>query len=166
MSQLFGAELRISSIHGRGLYATTDIKTGTIVWKNNFTASDVKDWKSYTRAEVDKLSGIEQSIAQTYYEIAADGRYYGPPTLAQIEQDASNFFNHSCQPNLQFKNDDILVALNDIKKGDELVYDYGTAKPLPIDGFSCACAKANCRKYVSWTDYKKLKHLGMVSFYG
>lgn len=65
-----------------------------------------------------------------------------------------NNLNHSCTPNcyIDFKqnpNQPVLVALRDIKKGEELSFDYNTTDynlndPKFMESFLCRCHAPNC----------------------
>lgn len=65
-----------------------------------------------------------------------------------------NNLNHSCDPNCyinfeQKPNEPVLVALRDIKKGEELSFDYNTTDdnlvdPNSMHAFSCRCQAPNC----------------------
>lgn len=67
----------------------------------------------------------------------------------QIESDKyleldkfSVLFNHSCRPNAGVKRQSVLFAIKNIKKGDEITYDYSTT----IDeSFWCKCGSNKCR---------------------
>jgi uncharacterized protein len=47
-----------------------------------------------------------------------------------------------------------LVALRDIKAGEELTFDYAMSDGSPYDEFECCCGSANCRKKVTGNDWK------------
>lgn len=83
-----------------------------------------------------------------------------------------NLFNHSCNPNSIFRNDTELFAIRDIKKGEEIVYDYSTTVGPNITPdmwtMHCNCGSTNCRRIVSnvltvpkasLEKYKKLRGL-------
>ncbi|KAB7505128.1 Histone-lysine N-methyltransferase ASH1L, partial [Armadillidium nasatum] len=62
------------------------------------------------------------------------------------------FVNHSCDPNCEMQKWYVngqyrmaLFALKDIKKGDELTYDYNFSLFNPAEGQSCKCGSDNCR---------------------
>lgn len=70
-----------------------------------------------------------------------------------------NFFNHSCEPNAGIKGQIFLVAMKDIKKGEEVTFDYAmtlcrskNAKPYRL---ACLCGHENCRKTITDDDWKK-----------
>lgn len=52
--------------------------------------------------------------------------------------------NHSCNPNTGFVNDTTLVAIRDIKPGEQLTFDYST---VGTDGWEmdCLCGEPGCR---------------------
>lgn len=69
-----------------------------------------------------------------------------------------NFFNHSCNPNAGIKGQIFLVAMRDIKKGEEVVFDYAmtlcrskNAKPYKL---KCLCGKKDCRGIITDNDWK------------
>jgi hypothetical protein len=70
------------------------------------------------------------------------------------KKDPINFVNHSCNPNMYFKNDYTLIARRDIKNGEALSIDYATCdtKYATID--ECECGEPDCRKKVTNDDYK------------
>ena len=69
-----------------------------------------------------------------------------------------NFFNHSCEPNAGIHGQIFLVAMRDIKKNEEIVFDYamtlyhtkGSVKYL----MNCLCGHKNCRKSITDNDWK------------
>ena len=63
--------------------------------------------------------------------------------------DATAFINHSCDPNLFLRvqrGHPIVYALRDIRKGEELLLDYGDSHH---DGkLRCRCGATNCRGWI------------------
>jgi len=67
----------------------------------------------------------------------------------------SRTFNHSCDPNAFIKGKNELVALRNIKKGEEITYDYSTTMNDNEDKIikagrtlwtcKCNCKEKNCR---------------------
>lgn len=68
----------------------------------------------------------------------------------------SRTFNHSCDPNCGIRQETKLYALRDIKKGEELTYDYSTTVPKYKSWWKmrCHCGASNCRKVIS--SYNKI----------
>jgi SET domain-containing protein len=65
--------------------------------------------------------------------------------------------NHSCDPNVFIKHETIarskFYAMRDIKKGEQLTYDYGVNALDQIDKelskIECKCGSENCRGIIS-----------------
>jgi len=144
--------LKESAIHGKGLYAGKNIPAGTLVWQANEPVDDI--WIEIDDAQVATVDPGFLPIVTSYFEMAANGKYRGPKFAESIERDASNYFNHSCNPNIWFEGDDRLVTMRDIRAGEELAYDYATAKRLYTKAFACQCNAKSCRKQVCYEDYK------------
>ncbi len=69
-----------------------------------------------------------------------------------------NFFNHSCDPNAGIKGQIFLVAMRNIKKGEEVTFDYAMtlcessdAQPYKL---KCLCKKKNCRGVITDSDWR------------
>lgn len=75
------------------------------------------------------------------------------------ETETSSFFNHSCEPNAGFKGQIFLVAMRDIKIGEQVTFDYAMvlskSDDLPSYSFDCKCSSANCRGQVTESDWEK-----------
>lgn len=71
----------------------------------------------------------------------------------------SDYYNHSCAPNAGFKGQVFLVAMRDIKAGEQVTFDYcmvlkRTARQLPYR-IACDCGAPACRGWVTGTDWKR-----------
>ncbi len=86
------------------------------------------------------------------YDVPFDEEFSIAPT-SKDEVLATGSVNHSCEPNIGWKNDLMLVAIRDIRKGEELTPDYAMhgCYPEPMD---CNCGKPSCRKVISPDDWK------------
>lgn len=58
------------------------------------------------------------------------------------------FLNHSCNPSVGVRGKVALVALRDMKEGEEVTVDYATIEGDPRWEMNCACKEANCRGVV------------------
>ncbi|MEI7719895.1 MAG: SET domain-containing protein [bacterium] len=59
------------------------------------------------------------------------------------------YFNHSCEPNAGVGEGSVLVALQDITKGEEIFFDYSTTVCTHCEWkMSCACGSGACRKVI------------------
>jgi uncharacterized protein len=79
----------------------------------------------------------------------------------QVRKDAyvyldepSRYFNHSCEPNCGVRPDLYLIAMWDIKPGEELTYDYSTTMLERRWTMECRCGQSACRRVV--TDFDLL----------
>jgi hypothetical protein len=55
------------------------------------------------------------------------------------------FLNHSCNPTAGIKGSLSLVALRDLKEGEEVTIDYSTIEGDPRWELKCMCGEKNCR---------------------
>ncbi len=68
------------------------------------------------------------------------------------------YMNHSCDSNAGLINDRQLVAIKNIKKGDEVTIDYSTLDIESLTGgkselrMRCMCGSKNCRKVIRTFD--------------
>jgi len=74
-------------------------------------------------------------------------------TIDKIDGDASNYLNHSCDPNTAFLCDHAMVALKDIEKGEQATCDYSTFDST-FHTFKCMCESDNCRGTLTTDDWK------------
>jgi len=58
-----------------------------------------------------------------------------------------NYFNHSCYPNVFINKNWVFEAIRDIKKGEEILVDYGTVDYFNY-WFQCKCGSENCKGFV------------------
>ncbi|MFH1326911.1 MAG: SET domain-containing protein-lysine N-methyltransferase [archaeon] len=83
-------------------------------------------------------------------------------------EEPGRIINHSCNPNAGIVNDVYLVAIKNIKKGEEIRYDYSPAMDEDDWTMQCKCGEKNCRgvvkdfKYLPEKVQKKYLNLGVV----
>jgi SET domain-containing protein len=135
--------VRNSSIHGRGVFASTEIPRGTsiIEYKGKRTSWD----EALAAPDSDP-----DDPAHTFLFQIDDGRVID----ARVRGNAARWINHSCWPNCVTHEDDaghvFIEAKRRIRAGDELTYDYR----LTVEGrltrkekaqYACRCGTAKCR---------------------
>jgi hypothetical protein len=123
---------------GRSIVAIERIAAGepVCVWGGRVIGAD----------EVAALSPSERAHAVQVEE----GLY-----LAVIEPDEpASYFNHSCDPNVGFNGQIVLVAIRDIAPGEEVAFDYAMSDGSPYDEFECCCRAARCRGKVTGNDWR------------
>lgn len=107
-----------SGIHGIGCFADQDIAKGTIIWK--FSPGFDQE---FSREFIDSLSESARSQVLKYAYISKKtGNYI-------LCSDDTRFFNHSDNNNvknvlMEGEQEGVDIAIRDIKKGEELLYDY------------------------------------------
>ncbi len=138
-----------SGIAGRGLFATEDIQAGEITWwqgpeEPRYHIDTVRSWP------LEK----QKAFFQLAYQVG-DEWYHGPVEGSPF--DPADFMNHSCDPNTWFIDDATMVARRDIKKGEEVTYDYATSEIMESYTLPrCNCGAPDCRRVVRGSDYKRL----------
>jgi len=98
----------------------------------------------------DTLPTPYNEVEDHYIQID-DDLYLGPSA------NLDDFFNHSCNPNSGLKIEGkkvFLVAIKDIKKGEEVAWDYSTTMDKDDWELDCMCESKNCRKRIR--DFKYL----------
>lgn len=125
-----------SKLHGKGLLAKRDIKKGEIVALIKGQIIDHVVVDKETSAMGPNWIGINKN------------KWIDDTTIF-------NRINHSCSPNTGIKGSRTVVALKDIKKGEELLLDYSITESdqlwkLPQ---KCKCGSKNCRKTIKSIQY-------------
>jgi len=126
-----GLIIRSSDIHAAGCYTTSKIRKGTFVVE--YTGPRI------SKKQADK---IYEGRPTTYLFGLRDGREVidGHGTAM--------FINHSCNPNCETDEIDDrvwIIAIRDIKAGEELTYDYMLYDGAEDDPAPCYCGSKNCR---------------------
>ncbi len=115
-----------SAIQGAGVFAVKNVPRGTPVC--SFGGPIV--------------SGADIRDDDYVLQIGDDAYIQGDPQADFLE----NYINHSCEPNLGFRNGGlVLYALRDIAQGEELTWDYSTSMHEPGVEIACQCESASCR---------------------
>lgn len=119
----------------KGLFATSEISKGEIVWKLD---------KGEEVLSQEKRNYLPQEIKKLAFQYM-DGYV--------VVHDGGEYMNHSCDPNLWWNGNDVLIAMEDIQKGEEVTYDYSTADIGDwVAGWTCNCGSKICRKTITGKD--------------
>jgi uncharacterized protein len=135
--------VRNSAIHGRGVFAATDIPRGEriVEYKGRRSSWD----EAMARPDSDP-----DDPAHTFLFEIDDGRVID----ARVRGNAARWINHSCAPNCVTHEDDagrvFVEAKRRIRPGEELTYDYrltvdGRLTKKERAGYACRCGSAKCR---------------------
>jgi hypothetical protein len=58
------------------------------------------------------------------------------------------YINHSCNPNSGLRDSVKIVAMKNIRKGEEVTFDYSTSESENGWYLICHCNKKNCRRII------------------
>jgi uncharacterized protein len=143
--------LRGSKIHGRGIYAACDIPKGTKVIEY---VGDI-----VTKKESDLRADVQIEMARTngdgfVYIFELNKKY---DIDGNVDWNIARWINHSCSPNCETIGDDEriwITSIRDVKKGEELSYDYGYDFENWAD-HPCNCGSKNCVGFILDSRYWK-----------
>lgn len=147
-------EVRNSTIHGRGVYATKMIEEGTKIIE-------------YVGELVDKQESEKRGLSQHAKSLKTGDAAVYIFTLSKrfdidgnVPWNTARLINHSCEPNCEawIEGRKIFIhSLTDIQAGDELTFDYG----FDVDCYEdhpCRCGRPSCVGYiVSRSQWPELK---------
>ena len=131
-------KIKKSNIDNRGLYASQDIKDGTKIIE--YKGKIVTKKKVEEDSKFDNDKAIYLFNLNKKYDLDGDFRY-----------NTARLINHSCNPNCEVSGVGLKVwvyAIRDIKKGEELSYDYGFGYDEYYKDFPCKCGSKNCVGYI------------------
>ena len=134
-------QVRESKIHGRGLFATTNIA------KNEIVA--VKGGHIIAREELREITPRLGPV-----EIQIDDNLFIAPVTDEERELSMLYSNHSCDANIGMRGEITFVAMRDIPAGEELTHDWATTDD---DDYSieCKCGAPNCRKILTGKDWQR-----------
>jgi len=147
-----------SKIHASGLFARADIESGTKIIQ-------YKGLK-ITKAQSDKIADVhidankKEGTVGAVYIFTLNDRY---DINGKVAWNLAKYINHSCDPNCEtdiVRGKIWISAIKDIKKGEELSYDYGYDMHC-FEDHPCRCNSKNCvgfivRSNLRWRIRKKL----------
>ena len=125
-----------NAINGYGIYAPTDLPKGDVIIKG-----EGKPLRVISRNYVQKHWSAEEQDTFHRYAYPLSSEVF--QMWAEKPEDWAPH-NHSCEPNTGFKGLDC-VALHDIKKGEELTFDYAHLYNETMIPFTCHCGAKTCR---------------------
>jgi SET domain-containing protein len=118
---------------GRSVFANRDFRKGEFIIEFR--------GRIYSRKDMPR--GFN-SHDNHYLQIGKDA-YLGP--VKSIDDS----INHSCNPNAGFRigKKVLLFAIKNIKKGDEITFDYSTTMSDGMWKMECICSARNCRRVIN-----------------
>jgi len=135
-------EVRESKIHGRGLFATTQIGKDEVV---AVKGGHIVDRKTLREQVSPRLGPVEIQI---------DEDLFIAPVTEEEREGSMLYSNHSCDPNLGMRGEITFVAMRHVRVGEELTHDWATTDD---DDYSveCKCGAPNCRMILTGKDWQR-----------
>ncbi len=121
---------------------------------------------------INEIKNLPEHLQE--YTMQIEEHFLLGPSQNETEPEETDFFNHSCEPNSGFKGQMFLVAMRDIKKNEEITFDYAMVVSESIGSdivfeMECRCGSSNCRKKITENDWKlpeiQKKYNGFFSQY-
>tara|TARA_E500000178_G_C16953289_1_gene722347 strand:- start:98 stop:553 length:456 start_codon:yes stop_codon:yes gene_type:complete len=131
-------KIKKSKIDKNGLYANCDISKGTKIIEYKGKIISVKH--SDTNPKYDNNKPVYLFNINKRYDLDGDFKF-----------NTARLINHSCDPNCEVFGTGLKVwvfAMKNIKKGEELSYDYGFGYDADYRNYPCKCKAKNCVGYI------------------
>jgi uncharacterized protein len=118
-----------SKVEGDGIFAGEDIKKGEFIlyMKGKRIFFEYDNNKNYEMCS--KWCGLKKNL-------------WIEPEYPIVQT------NHSCNPNMGMTGMVTFRAIRNIKKGDELTFDYSICEEELDWEMNCSCGSSNCRKVI------------------
>jgi len=131
MKQIY---IATSDIHGKGIRAGEDVKRGEMIQP--------------IRGKMKFLT------IRTKGDSLSHPNWIGVAKDQWIDPDKPyKFLNHSCDPNSGVRGKINIVAIKDIKEGEEITMDYSIIEGDDLWEMKCACGSKNCRGIIRSIQY-------------
>ena len=131
-------KVRRSKIDNLGLYAAKNIKNGEKIIEYKGKIITTKEAEENPKYDNDKA--IYLFNLNRRYDLDGDFKF-----------NTARLINHSCNPNCEVLEDNKqlwIFAMKNIKKNEELTYDYGFSFDKDYKQYVCKCGSKNCVGYI------------------
>ena len=131
-------KIKRSKIDKKGLYANCNISKGTRIIE--YKGKVITRKKAEEDPKFDNGKAIYLFNLNKRFDLDGDFKF----NIARL-------INHSCEPNCEVAGSGLKVwiyAIKDIKKNEELSYDYGFSYDKDYKKFPCRCGSKNCVGYI------------------
>lgn len=146
-------EVRHSKIHGSGVFAAKDIPKGTKVIE--YVGEKISKKEAEKRCDEQFERGQDPNNDEGHvYIFDLDKKY---DVDGNFPWNVARLINHSCDPNCETDDEDGFlwtIAIKDIKKGEEITYNYGYDFDCYED-HPCKCGSDKCVGYILDEKYWK-----------
>ena len=131
-------KIKKSKIDNRGLYAATNIKKDAKIIEYKGKIITVKETEINPKFDNDKA--IYLFNLNKKYDLDGDFKY-----------NTARLINHSCDPNCEVDGVGLklwIYSIKDIKKNEELTYDYGFSFDKDFKNYPCRCGAKKCVGFI------------------
>ncbi len=131
-------KIKKSNIDNKGLYAATNIKKDIKIIEYKGRIITVKETEINPKFDNDKA--IYLFNLNKKYDLDGDFKY-----------NTARLINHSCDPNCEVDGTGLklwIYSIKDIKKNEELTYDYGFSFDKDYKDFPCRCGAKKCVGFI------------------
>ena len=143
---------------GRGLYSTKNIKEGTRII--DYIGNIITKKQTEENPKFDNLKPIYLFNLNNRYDLDGD-----------VSWNDARLINHSCSNNCDYDGKGLklwVIAMKDIKKGEEITCDYGFGYDSDYKQFPCNCGSEKCVGYIvregsRWRINKKFRKSNRIS---
>lgn len=152
--------VRKSRKHDKGVFAEASIKKGE---KLAIFGGDIM--------LIDEIDDLPEKLQEHPMQI--EERFVLGSRNATEPED-SDYFNHSCEPNGGFNGQIFLVAMRNIKRNEEVTFDYAMVLSRSVGSsivfeMKCKCGSPRCRKLITENDWQlselRIRYEGFFSTY-
>ena len=131
-------KIKKSKIDKNGLYANCNIKKGTRIIE--YKGKIITRKQSEASPKFDNEKAIYLFNLNSRYDLDGDFKF-----------NTARLINHSCEPNCEVSGTGLKIwvySIKDIKKDEELSYDYGFSYDEDYRQFPCKCGSKKCVGYI------------------
>jgi SET domain-containing protein len=147
-----------SKIHNTGLFATSDIAQGTRIVE--YAGEKITAREGDRRVEASLNSHRKNGTNGAVYIFYLSERY---SLDGNVPYNQARRMNHSCDPNTDtdiIRGKIWIIAIRDIKKGEEITFNYGYEFRADYKDHPCRCGSRQCVGYILHRDeWPKLRRV-------
>ena len=151
-------KLKKSKVHGKGIFATTEIQKNTRIIEYIGEKILKKEGDRRSERRLSKYLNSKSYGSVYIFELNSKFDIDGSPLYNK-----ARYINHSCSPNCEvdiINNEIWISSIKQIKKNEELTYDYGYAfDKNDYKDHVCKCGAKICIGFIissdDWPKYKK-----------
>lgn len=137
-------EIRFSPIHGRGIFTRRPVRKGVHLLEYR---GELVDKEESNRRGLELFDQAKVSGGASVYIFDLNDTH---DLDGNKPWNAARLVNHSCEPNSEMVNEDdrlMLYSLRDLRKGEEITFDYGYGIEHFLD-HPCRCGTTACVGYI------------------